>query len=179
MAPPTILVLELEAVAPRQGLDVDDAHAELAVAAGLLLVRALDAARRAGDRLAVGDPHVLGVDVGAELAGQLLERDLQVGLAGALEQRLVGLVVALDHQRRVLVLEAVQGGGQPVLVGLGLGHDRHGQRAARAARSGGTDDRLALGGERVAGGGAGQLGDRADVAGHQLAAPAPAPCPAP
>src|SRR5690606_39528310 len=88
--------LELEAAAAGERLEVDDAHAELAVAAGLLLVPALDAGDAAGHRLPVGDAHVLGVDVGAEPAGQLLERDLQVRLAGAVEDRLAGLVVALD-----------------------------------------------------------------------------------
>ena len=48
------LVLELEAAAARQGLHGDDAIAELAVAAGLLLVPPLDL-RLGGDRFSVGD----------------------------------------------------------------------------------------------------------------------------
>src|SRR5204863_2525615 len=72
------LVDELEPAAPRQRLDVDHAHTELAVAAGLLLVLALDVLRTAGDRLAVRHAHVFGVDIDTELARQLLQRDLQV-----------------------------------------------------------------------------------------------------
>ena len=73
-----------------------------------------------GDRLPVGDQHLLGLHLDAELALQPLGGDGQVGLAHAAEQGLVGLVVALDGERRVLLLQPVQGGHQLVLVALGL-----------------------------------------------------------
>jgi hypothetical protein len=52
------------------------------------------------------------VDVHAELAGQPLDGDGEVRLAHAAQHRLVRLVVALEHQRRVLGLQAVERGGQ-------------------------------------------------------------------
>ena len=82
------------------------------------------ASASAGDRLAVRDLDVLGVDLDAELALQPFEGDAEVGLAHAPQQRLVGLRVAFDAQRRVLVLQAVQRVGELVLVALGLGLDR-------------------------------------------------------
>src|SRR4029450_215732 len=103
-------VLELEARAPRQWLDVDDAQPQLPVAPPLLLAAALAAVRRPGGRLPGGGPHRLGLDVGAELACQLLHGDLEVRLTGALEERLVRLVAALDPQRGVLLLAAGAGG---------------------------------------------------------------------
>ena len=60
---------------------------ELARAAGLLLVRVVEG-RAAGDRLAVGDPRRAGLDLGAELAADALEVDLEVQLAHAADQRL-------------------------------------------------------------------------------------------
>src|SRR5690606_41507748 len=54
--------LELEAAAAGERLEVDDAHAELAVAAGLLLVATLDAGDAAGDSLPVGAPLHLSSD---------------------------------------------------------------------------------------------------------------------
>ena len=95
----------------------------------------------AGDRLPVGHPDVFGVDVDAELAGQPLERDGQVGLADAAEQRLAGLLVALDDQRRILGLEALQRAAELVVVGLGAGahgdgeHGRRRQGRPRPARA--------------------------------------------
>ena len=85
---------------------------------------------------------------------------------GAAEHGLVGLLVAVDDEGRVLVLEAVQRAGQLVVVGLRLGDDRGGEHRRRLLDRGDVH-RLALGGERVAGGGAGQLGHAADVAGRQ------------
>src|SRR4029453_10172947 len=100
------VVLELEARAPRQWLDVDDADPELPLGPRLLLVAPLAALRRPGDRLPVGDPHRLGLDVGAELACQLLHGDLEVRLTGALEEGLVRLVRALAHPRGGLLRAA-------------------------------------------------------------------------
>src|SRR6185503_446651 len=82
------LVDELEAGAARQRLDAQEDLAELAGAAGLLLV-AVVALGAAGDRLAVRDLRLLGVDLDAEAALELLHRDLEVQLAEPGDQRLV------------------------------------------------------------------------------------------
>ena len=55
------------------------------------------------DRLAVRDAHVFGVDLDAELARELLERDRQVRLAHAAQHGLVRLGVAVDAQDRGLL----------------------------------------------------------------------------
>ena len=92
------LVDELELAAARQRLHADLAVAELAVAAGLLLVAAvrLDARR---DRLAVGDAWRLQLHLDAEAALQLRDRHLDVQLPLAGEQQLVGLRIALVADR--------------------------------------------------------------------------------
>ena len=80
--------------APRaQRLHADLAVAELAVAAGLLLVAAVRLGGRR-DRLAVGDPRRLQVHLDAEAALQLGDRDLDVELALAGEEQLLGLRIA-------------------------------------------------------------------------------------
>ena len=89
----------------------------LAVAARLLLDLALGLGR-AADRLAVRHADVLGLDVDAELAGQALEGDGEVGVAGAAEHGLAGLLVALDEQAGVLGEQPLQGTRQLVVVGL-------------------------------------------------------------
>ncbi len=83
-----------------------------------------------------GHPHVLGLDVDAELAGQPLERDGEVGVADAAQHGLVGLLVALDAQRRVLGLQALQRAAELVVVGLraaadGEAEDGRWRRAGR------------------------------------------------
>ena len=83
------LVVELEAAAPLERLDPQHAHGELAVAAGLLLVAALGLGG-AGDRLLVGDPQRLGVDVHAEAALQPLDGDGELDLAEPAQQQLAG-----------------------------------------------------------------------------------------
>ena len=82
IAPPTILSTNSKPGAAFEWLHADERDTELAVPAGLLLVLALGLGG-AGDRLAVGDLHVLGLDLDTELAVQLLERDRHVRLAHA------------------------------------------------------------------------------------------------
>ena len=72
---------------------LDLAVAELAVAAGLLLVPAVRFDAR-GDRLAIRDARRLEQHFDAEAALQLRDRDLDVHLALAGEQQLVRLRIA-------------------------------------------------------------------------------------
>ena len=80
MAPPTTCVVELEALAPTERLELQVDDAELPVAAGLLLVPAFGFGRLR-DGLPVGDRTSSTLDLDAELARQALEDDRQVGLA--------------------------------------------------------------------------------------------------
>ena len=75
-------------------------------------------------------------------------------------------------ERRVLGLEAVQGGGQLVVVGLGAGLD--GDRRARpgGGSTAGTRTGVPFGASVSPVRGVGQLGHGGDVAGHDLGRPA-------
>ena len=120
------VVDELEVRAARQRLDLDLAVAELAVAAGLLLVAAVRLGRRL-DRLAIRDARRLEVDVDAEAPLQFRDRHLDVELALAVEQQLLGLRIAAVADRRILFLEAVHRRADLVLVAAALRLDRVGQ----------------------------------------------------
>jgi len=95
---------------------------ELAVAAGLLLVAGGDL-DRPGDRLAVGNLGRLQRHVHLVAAAQPRHGDLDVELAGAGDELLLGLRVAAEAQRRVLLLELGEALGDLVLVALRLGRD--------------------------------------------------------
>ena len=116
------------------------------------------------DRLAIGDarPTQLGRD--AELPLQLRQRDLEMALAEAGDERLVRLGVPVRLEARILVVQAVESRLQLLLVGAVDRRDRH------------LDERLGEGdlrqphrmrarGERVVRVRVAQLGDAADVAG--------------
>ncbi len=74
----------------------------------------------------------------------------------------MGLVVALELEGRVLFEQAVQRGGELLLVGLGARLDRHGEDRVRPG-DGRHHHRLPLGGEGVPGVGAGELRHRGQV----------------
>ena len=98
-------VLELVALAARQRLDLDPAVAELAAAAGLLLVPALGL-RLLADGLAVRHLRRVQVDLDAEPALHLVQDDLDVHLAGARDDHLVGLRVEAQLHGRVFLATA-------------------------------------------------------------------------
>ena len=115
---------EVEALAGGR-LDVDDRVAILAAAAGLADEAALDLVDGLADRLAIGDLGAADVRVDRELAEQAVDDHLEVELAHPVDQRLAGLLVGLDLEGRVLLGEAREARRELLLVGLGLGLDRH------------------------------------------------------
>ena len=119
------------------------------------------------DGLAVGDARRLEEHLDAEAALELGDRDLDVQLALAGEQQLVGLRIALVADGAVLFLEPVHRGADLVFVAAALRLDgvrqhRLGERDRREGDAGG------LVGQRVVGARVLQLGDRAEVAGLEL-----------
>ena len=101
------LVDELEARAARERLDLEVHLAELARAAGLLLVAAM-AFGRARDGLAIRNARRVRLDVHAVPLGHALEHHAQVQLAHAVEHGLVHARVMLDAHARILRHELVQ-----------------------------------------------------------------------
>ena len=99
-------VHELEAASGLARLDLDVAVAELAAAAGLLLVAAV-CLGGLSDRLEVGHLRRVKLDLGAEAALHPLDDHLDVDLRQARDDLLAGLRVAVDVERRVLLFEAV------------------------------------------------------------------------
>ena len=155
------LVDELESGALRQRLHLDVAHRELAMAAGLLDVSAV-AFCVAAERLSQRHAQFDGVHGDAVPAGQRVEHHAGVRLAHAPQHDLVRLGVLLDAQRRVLGGQPLQADRQLVLVGLGARLHRHRQqRLGHRPRL--EHQRVGLVRQRVAGFGAAQPADRADV----------------
>ena len=126
---------ELESLALRQRLDLDEAVAELPAAPGLLLVAPLRL-RGPLDRLLVRHPRRLQVDLRAEALLHPVDDHLDVDLRESGDDLLARLRIAMEVDRRVLLLEAPQCGEHFVLVALGLRlhrerHHRRGQRRER------------------------------------------------
>ena len=106
------LVDELVADVAVDRLEHDRAVAELAAAAGLLLVAGVRA-RLLADRLEVRHARLVQLDVDAEAALGALERDLDVHLAHPGEDLLPGLLVAAQAERRVLLGEPADRRARP------------------------------------------------------------------
>ncbi len=138
------------------------AVAELPAAAALLLVAPVGL-RLAADRLLVGDARRLQRHLGAEARAQPVDDHLDVDLRQAGDDLLARLLVAVQVDRRVLLLQAAQRGEDLVLVALGLRlhRERH-HRLRQLDRR--HLDRLVAVGEPVARARLLELGDRADVA---------------
>ena len=105
ITPPLIAFTNSRPAPGSRRLDLDVAVAELAAAAGLLLVAAVRLGRLA-DRLQVGDLRRLQLDLGAEAALHPVDDHLDVDLGQPGDDLLAGLRVAVDVERRVLLLEA-------------------------------------------------------------------------
>ena len=125
------LVDELEAGPGLAGLDLDVAVAELAAAAGLLLVAAMGLGGLA-NRLQVRHARRVQLDLGAEAALHPVDDHLDVDLGEPGDDLLARLLVAVDVERRVLLLEAADRADRLLLVALrlrleGERHHRRGQ----------------------------------------------------
>ena len=113
--------------------------------------------------LAIGDARRHGIDRDVVAAGQLVDRDLQVHLALALEQQLVGLGAGLEGERGILLGDLVQCDRELDLVVAVL----RGQRLNEDRRIGPRevgDGNDAIAGDRLAGGQGVDLGHRHDLA---------------
>ncbi len=113
--------------------------------------------------LAIGDAQLgeLGLDVEAVVEPR--DHDVDGGVAHRGEHRLVRLLVAPQHQARVLVHDALEGGAELVLVRLGLGDDR--DRVERLGQGQRAELDAALGRQRVVREDVAELGEHGDVAG--------------
>ena len=160
------VVDELEVAAAGQGFHLDLAVAELAVAAGLLLVAALHVGL-AADGLAVRDLGRPEDDFSVVALLELGADDLDVLLAGARDEELLGLGIAEEAHHHVLFHQLVDAGGEFVLVSAGLGLDGEGD-GGLGQRDPRILDGMGLLAQSVAGERLLQLGDGADVAGMQL-----------
>ena len=161
--PPLTSSTKSESLTPWERGDTEETDAELAVAAGLLLVLPLGLGG-AGDRLAIRDLGLLGLDGHAELPFESLEGDGEVRLAHPPEQRLLRFAVSGEMERRILGEDAAECVCELVLVGLCLGGHRRGEDRLGLV-DGRQRHRLVSRCQRVAGGGVGQLCDGDDVAG--------------
>ena len=116
---PLELVLERDAL-PRLGRrDLEPDVAVLTAAARLTDEAALRLGLLA-DRLAVGDLRLAHVRLDLELAEEAIDDDLEVQLAHAVNQRLVGLRVDVHLEGRILQREPRQRHSELFLVGLRL-----------------------------------------------------------
>src|SRR2546430_2135185 len=117
------LVLEDEAGARLLRLEVDDDVSVLPAAARLANEFALHVLHPLAHRLAVGHLRPADVGVDLELPLHAIDDDLEVQLAHPADDRLRGLGVGVHAEGGVFFGELLEGDGQLVLVGLGLGLD--------------------------------------------------------
>ena len=138
----------------------------LTVTAGLLLVLAFHGDRLA-DFFAVRNGRILQDDLNAEFILELGADDIQMDIARAGENHLMGFVIGVEREGRILIVELCQTGGDLFLAALDLRCD-----ALRVARLRERDarqlNRTNGHGQGVAGLGGDQLGNRADIAAGDL-----------
>ena len=163
--PPKILSTNSSPAPRAERLDLDPAVAELPPAARLLLVPALDL-RPTLDGLLVGDPRRQEDDLGVELPLHPLEGDLDVLLADARDQELLGLGVVVVPERGILLGEPGERVRDLVLVALRLRLKGEGDGRLRELDAGQRDRRV-LGAQRVPGERLPELQHHADLAGAQ------------
>ena len=145
------------------GLELDLDASVLAGTTGLLLVGVVDLGGL-GDGLTVRDLGSADVGLDLELAEHAVDDDLEVELAHALDDGLVGLLVAAEAEGGILGGEADEGLGHLLLVGLGLGLDGDADDGLGELHLL-EDDGVVLGAEGLAGGGVLEADEGDDVAG--------------
>ena len=119
-----------------------------------------------GDRLAVGDLRLADGGLDGVLALHAVDEHLEVQLAHAGDDRLAGLLVGADAERRVLVGQGLERLAELLLVGLRLRLDRHvDDRLGELHPL--EDDRVVAVAERVTGGDVLEAEAGDDVAGHR------------
>ena len=117
------LVDELETAAPGQGLDTQEHLAELARAAGLLLVPVMTL-RLGGDGFPVGDGRQRRGHLDAVLLLYLVECIAQMQFADAEQYRLVHRRYVIEAQRRVFRAKYRKGLVRLLCLGIGFRADR-------------------------------------------------------
>jgi len=145
-----------------QRFDLDHGMAVLAAAARLA-DEATFALRFTGDRFPVRDARPAYTRVHLELAQHAIDQHFQVQLAHARHQRLAGLVVDADHERRIFLGQFGQRLAHLVLVGFGLRLDRD-EDHRRGELDRFQDDWVLSVGQRFAGEGVLQAEGRRNVA---------------
>ena len=148
------------------GLEADPDIAELAAAAGLLLMTAL-LLHGLADLFTVGNARGVELGVHAEAGLELAHEHVDLNVARAGDDHLMGLGVVDDGKGRVLFIEAVEAGAELFLLTAGLGRDGAGVAGLGVGHTGELDDALRVA-EGVAGLDAVHLGDGADVAAADL-----------
>ena len=148
------------------GLELDPHVAELAVAAGLLLVAALDLDLFA-DLLPIGHSGGVQLGVHAEAALQAGDDHVYLHIAGAGNDHLTGLGAVFHGKGEVFLAQAGQAGGDLILLPLGLGGDGLGV-VGLGQVDGGEFDHLSGVAQGVARLDLVHLADGADVAAAQL-----------
>jgi hypothetical protein len=147
------------------GLELDPHVAEHAVPAGLLLVAAVDLGL-AADVSLYGTFGVWVAIAGPELALEPFDDDRGVGLAHGYQDLLAG---GRPLERTVGSSSSMRASAGPILSRSCFGRARSRPPATAPGTRGSAAERLLLARQRVAGLGHGQLGDRSDLAGLQLA----------
>ncbi len=145
------------------GLEIDDDIAELAVAAGLLLMAALLLAGLA-DGLTVGNARSFQTDLHAELILQLGLDHIQMLLTQATNDLLVGLGIIDVAQGRIFFHQAGQRAGDLALIAL-FGHGDCHEQAGQREGSGRQLDHAGSIAQGIAGLCADQLCHSADITG--------------
>ena len=119
------------------------------------------------DLLAVGDARRVEHDLNAEAALELAHQHVDLDIARAADDHLVGFCVVDDAEGRIFLVQAVETLRHLVFLAAGLGRDGH--AVARLIEGNGRDlDHLTRLAERVAGLDLVHLGDGADVAAGEL-----------
>src|SRR5687767_7560954 len=98
---------ELESLATRQRLDLEEDFAKLSGATGLFFMPAVTVGFR-GDRLAKRNRWRMGVELDFVLGRDLLKNRLELHLAESAHDGLVGLGVVLDAEARVFCSDLVE-----------------------------------------------------------------------